>query len=112
MKLPTLFIELSIFCPALSAVDLVLSTAEFSANAEEDAMTEPNTTASRVFEILVLFIDSFLWFAQNLSRKPPRQRLFLTAGIRAADELFAPHRQGIIRGLVRQSAVTLRKLSY
>ena len=62
MKLPTLFIELSIFCPAVSAVDWALSIVLLSARAEPLTRTLPRVTASRVFEIfsLVIFIDLFL----------------------------------------------------
>ncbi|MNG19911.1 hypothetical protein D3C84_1041210 [compost metagenome] len=58
MKLPTLFIELSIFCPALSAVDCTL----FSASAEPLTRRPLSVTANRVLEIfrLVIFIDLFL----------------------------------------------------
>ena len=73
MKLPTLFIELSIFSPAVLAVDCALSMVLLSARAEPLTRTLPRVTASRVLEILslVIFIDVFLCFARHSSDKRP-----------------------------------------
>ncbi len=71
MKLPTLFIELSIFSPAVFAADCALSVVVVSAIAEPHTSALPIITASRVFEIFtfLVFIDVFLWFAPNSSVK-------------------------------------------